>query len=348
MARRNEKSDMQKRREDARNKSKQRAEDREVSSGGSTLALPDGTENFEHSKKCSVDIVPFIVGSGPNKGSIEYVVDLHVHMGVGPDERWRLCPNKMLGLPCPICDARKKMTKDGAPDEDIKALRPKKRQVFNVIDTEDRKKGVQVWEISYFNFGEQLLEDIDHGVVPEGFFLDVDGNTLNLRFKMASMGTNKYLKISRIDAEERKDYGEKIYKETVDLVSALKILSYEDLEAEFLGIEAPTGQSTDDEEAEAEAPELVQSEEPYGEEPEPEEEPEVEEEPAEEPTPKKEKPAAATRRPRRSDKKKEEPEVVGGKCPEGFEFGTDYDKDQEKCDACAIWSECHEAYEESK
>lgn len=334
MAKRNEKSDMQKRRDEARQRSKQRAEDRETSGGGgSTLTLPDGTENFEHSKKFAVDILPFLIGSGPNKGGIDYVVNMLVHVNVGPEDRWRLC-RKMLGstATCPICETRTQMTKDGAPDEDIKALKPKKRTVFNVIDKENPDKGVQVWEISYFNFMELLLEEIDYDNVDEGFFLDVDGSTLNLRFKEASMGSNKYLKASRIDAEERKDYGEDVYKKTVDLVSALKILSYEELHAEFHGMEA---EAPDKEEA----PELVQTEETYSGEPAPEKpaaEPEVVDAEKEKPTPAA-RPAA---RPRRGKTKEE-----GPVCPEGFTFGTDYDTDQKKCDACAIWPDCNEAYE---
>jgi len=73
-----------------------------------------------------------------------YGYDIYVHYNVGPDNAAYLCPEKMQGKKCPICDERLKAEAEGDKDY-AKKLRPTKRVLFYLIDRDKEKEGVKVW-----------------------------------------------------------------------------------------------------------------------------------------------------------------------------------------------------------
>ena len=62
-----------------------------------------------------------------------YGYTIFVHNGIGQDNSTYLCPRKMLGKACPICEAAKE-AKDAGEAEEEKALRPQERIVSYVLD----------------------------------------------------------------------------------------------------------------------------------------------------------------------------------------------------------------------
>ena len=50
-----------------------------------------------------------------------------------------LCLNRTFNKPCPVCEERQKMLDDGKKwdDDSVKALKPVRRAIYNVIDTEN-------------------------------------------------------------------------------------------------------------------------------------------------------------------------------------------------------------------
>jgi hypothetical protein len=48
-----------------------------------------------------------------------------VHKGVGPDQRWYVCPKQTLHKPCPVCEYQQELKDDPEANPDlIKSLTP--------------------------------------------------------------------------------------------------------------------------------------------------------------------------------------------------------------------------------
>jgi len=67
--------------------------------------------------------------------SDHYGYTIFVHNNIGPDNSTYLCPRKMLGKPCAICDAAKD-AKDAGEAEEAKALGTSERIVSWILDRE--------------------------------------------------------------------------------------------------------------------------------------------------------------------------------------------------------------------
>jgi len=197
---------------------------------------------FEKKGRFLIDILPFQVGKGnpyADEGELHYERTFYYHPRLGANQRHYLCAAKTLGEPCPVCDYRTELEQDADSDEKvIKSLYPKERQLFNVINTEEREKGVQLWEYSYHNFGkllDQLIEESDEEDGYENFYHLEGGMTLKLSVSEESMGSNSYLKVTHIDFRPRKKpYKESILEETFCLDDLLKVTPYDKLKAIFL------------------------------------------------------------------------------------------------------------------
>jgi len=149
-----------------RERARQRAEEREKQGGGGTKYQIEGDfEFFEPSKgENLINIIPYVVSvdnhpEGIPKGEIWYQRSILVHYGIGADEKPYICP-KTNKKACPICDHRAELMKDPDADEElIKELRPREREVFNVLVDDE----ILLWEISIHNFGNLLEEEIRYG-----------------------------------------------------------------------------------------------------------------------------------------------------------------------------------------
>lgn len=199
-----------------------------------------------------LDIIPFENQNekhplGYEVGDLVPYVRFKVHAGIGSEDKKYICPTS-IGKKCPICEERKAMSNDSNCDPDIlKALAPKDRMLFNVIDLKNEKAGVQLFDHSYHLFGKRLLADIDKAEnatggrkrsMPHAGFAELDGGqTLIASFIEKKMGSNKFYECDRIDASDREDYGDSILDEALNLDECLKILDYDSLKAIFLEID---------------------------------------------------------------------------------------------------------------
>lgn len=227
-------------------------------SGSSYLNIPKNTTFFSPKKgKYKIDIIPYVVSdpkhpNGIEAGELWFRRTIFVHYGIGAEEKGYLCL-KTVGKRCPICEQRAKLMKDANSDDElVKALKPKQRDLFNVIDLDNEDKGVQLWEFSHFLFGQKLADEIEQGDDDLlGFSELVDGKTLEVRFVEKALGKNKFIECDRIDFKDRDDYDEDILEDTIPLDDILNILPYEKLEAIFLELEEdekPAKRSKDDDE----------------------------------------------------------------------------------------------------
>ena len=97
-----------------------------------------------------IRILPWIAQDDPKLKDQEFAdkwgdhwgIDIFIHRNVGPDNGSYLCPNKMSGEPCPICEARNEADEDQA-----QALKPSNRILAWLIDRNDEKTGPKLWSM---------------------------------------------------------------------------------------------------------------------------------------------------------------------------------------------------------
>lgn len=347
---------------------RQRAEEKEQTKKGgfSYISLPEKVEFFEIAKGTMlVDIVPYEVkvDNHPvaDRGELWYERTFFIHREIGAENRPYICPLKTIKKPCPICEYRASLIKDGYDKNKdlVDALRPKERQLFN-IDTE---KGIKVFESSYYLFGEALEKEIREGKEEWAAFADLEeGYTLRVRFGEKTLGSNTFFEAERIDFEERDPYNESILDEVVDLDACLKILSYDELNKIFMEVEESepakekeeagerSRSSRERHEAKAEEPPSNESRRRREPAPAPIKEEAVEEaptrrrrEPAQEKVEEAPKAEPATRRQRVTDANTGVEETTSGaeECPGGGTFAVDCDK-LDHCPECPIWEACRD------
>lgn len=340
--------------------------------GGSYVATPTGVDNYKPKKGThSLQIVPYEVSVDnhpqADKGELWYQRDILVHYNVGIEEKAVICP-KTIGKSCPICKHLASLKKDPDADEEIiKALKPRERELFNVIDPEEDPDKVMLFEVSYYNFGEKLDEELRDGKPEWNDFAEPeDGYELSVRWKEERLGKTNYLKASRIDFEERDDYTEEILDSAIDLDKALVILPYNEIEKLLFGepVDEEEYINNDDDDYEEERPKRKKRSKRETVEDDPEDAPEDylgdgEEEEEEEEKPKrkrkskkevkdeveeednddnKEVETSKTKSLKNTNKETE-------KCPFGFKFGVDIDNEDE-CEKCDKWDECMDHFEE--
>jgi hypothetical protein len=351
-------------RQSVRDKAREAADKRERGGGGlDTLQnIPREVEFFQpkmgrgNKGKNRFSIVPYIVSidnhpfQEPGEPWPECTYWQH-KIGVGSDSKRFICPAKTAQAKdkrCPICEYRAALLKSGQDPELADELKPKQRQIFNVLDHDDEDKGIQLFEISPHMFGF-MLDDEDKAQAEDfgdRYYGDFEnGLAILARFAEGSFGGSKFPECVRIDFEERDDLPEElVMEEAVDLDAALRVLDYDELNKKFFELESG---EAEEEEDEPPARGRGRSRREKEEEPEPEEkssrsrrsrqeepEPKEEDEPEEKPR---------TRRSRREPEP--EPEPADGECPAGLRFGHDCDSD-EACDTCDVWDDCRDALDE--
>lgn len=178
--------------------------------------------------------------AGPNHPELEegledYKLDIEIHTGLGPSNAKTVCLNKMMGQRCPPCEERSLLLESGDYEYDdkiIKDLSTTRRCWYNVLDLDEKEKGVQIWgNVSFANFERRLLstaeEDYDEVII----FGDLDEGA-EIRFKGVE---KKFGKVTYMDFENfslhpidslKESLREKIYP----LDEMLKIPTYEEVQ----------------------------------------------------------------------------------------------------------------------
>jgi hypothetical protein len=354
-----------------REKAKQRAEENKFTGGSSYIRLPDGCSFLKPKEGTNRwDFLPYevtiggTVHDGKTKdvvhtvGDLEYVRTTLVHPYMGADEKSYLCL-RVNKKPCPFCDERTRLSKLPAPknqdeakalEKEINTLKPKIKDIWNVIDLDDSGKGVQLLEFSYANWREILEEEIREGKDEWAGFADLEeGFTVKARFSAETFDGNKFLKCSRVDFDPRDGYKETILKKVVDLDACLIVETYDKLKAIMWGAEgepeAQAGRGADVNEDRVDRSDRADRAERGSASEDRAERGSRSERPAQQETEiveKKEEPVqASTRTPRQLPPV--EKECPAGKCPVGHVFGVDCDNtpDCHKCDSI-IWEPCRD------
>ena len=339
------------------------------------LRLPKGVNIFKEEPKTRVelDIIPYVITCDnhpdideeygiPVKGELWYKRPYWLHRGVGPDNQSVVCPSS-IGKPCPICEYRAQLLKDGAKwnDDTVKALKPSMRNLYIVIPKNNKNypEEPHIWDISQFLFQDKLNEEMQENEEYETFPDLEEGYTLRIRFAEGSFGSNKFAETSRIDfIERKKPYDESILEEIPSLDDILEILPYHTIEAMFFGNTSPDedeDEEYDDEDVKKKKRKVDEDEdidddmeEEEDEEDDDEDVDEDEDEDDDEDVDEDEDEDEEDnkKKAKKSPPKRQKPKAMAKakRCPHGHEFGVDNDS-YDDCDNCEVWGKCLEAWD---
>ena len=254
--------DRKQRREALRKRQQQESKNRNAdAAGGSFLDLSeyDNVSFYDLKlKKNTIDIIPYIVASKNHpqqvaKGEEDYKLDVWVHNNVGPANIKVVCPLKTYNKPCPICEDHAQRLEDGEDwkDKKLAAIRPKRRCIYNVIDTKDPKKGVQLLNISHAWFEKEVYDKAEFEDEAFVAFADIeDGYTITFRGVEEKYEGRTFIKPKDFGFKERDPYDEDVFDEVFPLDKLMKLMSYEELESLHYGLNEDDDSDDDDEETE--------------------------------------------------------------------------------------------------
>lgn len=176
---------------------------------------------------------------GVNKGDLDYVLDIHVHTGIGALNNSFVCPLKNYGRSCPICEERDARMKSGLAydSSEVLACTAKRKAYYNIIDLDDPQKGIQIWGTSYALFEKEMLEMAEKQEKETGFitFADLkDGRTVEFWASEATFNKRSYFKFKSFSFARRDEpYDDSVIKETYPLDSMLDVASYDEIRDVF-------------------------------------------------------------------------------------------------------------------
>lgn len=211
-----------------------------------SIRLPEGFNLFKVEKEGTkrLDFFCYLVGEGnpyAEPGEMFYERTFHTHRGVGPNNDTFCCLSRTAGKRCPICEHRSQLEREGADKDTIKNLRPKERQLYILKDLEDAERGYQIWDVSFYLFGECLdkrLKRVNND--PSLSFWDdfahpSHGSTLVVDFEEKSYAGQAFYNATAIDfVKRRADYDEdKVLSEVPCLDELVIIPSYKELKAAY-------------------------------------------------------------------------------------------------------------------
>jgi len=286
-----------------------------------------------------IDIIPYVAGDRDplnKEGESAYVLDILVHMGVGPADERVVCLSQ-YNKPCPVCELIKQMQSEDADYKtEIKPLVAKRRTLYNVIvreNAEEEKKGVQLLEMAHF-FLQKNISALSKNPRKGGYivFSDLDEGK-SIGFRRTGVGPEN----TAYDAHQFIDRPEPItdaeWQAAQCLDEFIVIREYDDIKSMLVG-----GKKKKETTQEEEPAPPVKTRRSFNQKPEEEETPEQEEQ-GNEGT---EEEESAPPPPAKTGTKKTR-KPAASVCPvEGGVFGSSFDEFVE-CDTCVFVESCADA-----
>jgi len=285
---------------------------------------PEITEKDKSDIHNYIDLIPYNISSENHPdikemgmGAEDFFLNYSVHQNVGAKSKAFICLEQTYGKFCPICDARTKLYKEGGEENKKKAkpLWPKKRILYNVIDTKDPEKGIQLWDISVSLFTEEMNKQYQRSLkdspiryiadLDEGFTIRFIAERKEIKTDTSTIRFFESTDFSFIDRD--KPYQESIIDEAYPLDSFLIIKSEEEIAEAFFGFsdvqedEIVTHVSTDNEKT--------------------------------------------TDTSNTKNKIEDDSDNFEIECPAGYEFGEEYEADAKECKECKYIESCKEKME---
>ena len=269
-----------------------------------------------------IEILPYIPKSNKHpllakgllkKGDPDYNLDVFVHRNVGANNTTLVCPKRNYGQACPLCEEADRLWNGGDKDN-AKKLFAQRRVFYNIINTIEQDKGIQLYEAAPKTFQDKLeaaqnAADSDpdiQEIAPRAFFADPkNGLSVKITGAQDTFNNNKFIDVSSVVLSPRKMDVAPYLDKVVQLEDFLTIKTYDEIADLMAGV------PTDDEEQEEEVAEAHAA-------------PPVTQPVAQEAPPAWHTPPA------------------GNACPFNHEFGKDNDMFPEDCSQCPkqTWKKC--------
>jgi hypothetical protein len=219
-----------------------------------SLNLPEGMKFFKVKKAglYRLDFLPSRVGKHnpyADEGMLHYERTYYVHSQVGADNGMYACPRKTFGKKCPICEHAEELSHDPDNKELADKLRPKERQLFFIIDRDNKTDGVQLFEFAWWNFGKHLDRRIttiaEDDPEVKKFFHRRGGRTMKVDFQEEAGKGYKYFAAASIDFAARTDIDKKLLTGLPSLDDLPVLIPYDELKAIFMqtGADDPSDDS---------------------------------------------------------------------------------------------------------
>ena len=213
------------------------AEQKDQGMEPTAVKLPEGVHRFAPKKDDTyeLDIIPYVVGKGnpgADEGMIHFERTFFVHWlpSLSGGNRSYCCLAKTFKKKCPVCEYIRT-----APESIAKDMKDKTRMLFRVIDRNDTKKGIQVWETPYFKgFGEMLKNKLKGSKKGryDNFYELSGGMTLEVSIGDGNMGERTFKTVTNLEIVTREeDYPEDYLDAKPNLDECLMEMSYADLKA---------------------------------------------------------------------------------------------------------------------
>lgn len=219
---------------------KERAEKTEKGNNDDfAVKLPKGAKFLKIKKeggKYRLDFLPYIVkrdNKYADAGMLHYELTYMLHRNIGIEEKQYVCL-KSFQKPCPICEEGSRLFKEGRKDES-KACYASVRQLFNVIDLDNPKEGVQIVDQSNFAFGAYIDKKVRANAKYESFYHLQGGRTLEIDMEETVFSGNSFAKVSNIEMEPREDYDDDMIEQVYCLDDMLTEVPYKELKKIFEG-----------------------------------------------------------------------------------------------------------------
>jgi hypothetical protein len=218
-----------------------------------------------------IEILPYIPHSNKHpllakgllkKGDPDYNLDVFVHRNVGANNATIVCPKRNYGQACPLCEEADRLWNGGDKDN-AKKLFAQRRVFYNIINTVEQDKGIQLYESAPKTFQDKLeaaqnAADSDpdiQEIAPRAFFADPkNGLSVKITGAQETFNNNKFIDVSSVVLSPRKIDVTPYLDKVVQLEDFLTIKSYDELADLMAGV------PTDDEEQEEVAEPVAQTE----------------------------------------------------------------------------------------
>ena len=132
-----------------------------------------------------------------------YGLDIYVHYQVGPDNLIYLCPRRMKGEDCPICEEMQRAN-DAGDEEYAKTLYPTRRVLAYIVDMKVPTDGVKAWTMPYKTVDQQIVLQSTDPETNEYFAVDDPEEGYNVvvtKSGSGKTGTEYKVNISRHSTE---------------------------------------------------------------------------------------------------------------------------------------------------
>ena len=131
-----------------------------------------------------------------------YGIDVYVHYQVGAENLMYLCPKRMKGEPCPICEEMQRANDEG-DEEYARTLYPTRRVLAYMVDMKAVGEGVKTWAMPYKKVDQQIIIQSTDPETSEYFAVDDAEDGYNVVVTKSGQGitTDYSINISRHSTE---------------------------------------------------------------------------------------------------------------------------------------------------